>query len=106
MIERLPEVMHDPLPDLCGEVTLDVRSYGAHGGDRHGRNRREVNNSQLTLAEHPLYESCYPLRQGARAEGVIENDLDRPGIEQTGEAFDNHRHESDAKRLPVRPQHT
>src|SRR5262249_57082400 len=88
MIERLPEVMHDPLPNPGGEITLDVRSYGAHGGDCHGRNRGEVNDRQLALAEHLPYEAGYPLRQRARAEAVIENDLDRPGLERTAEAFD------------------
>ena len=103
VIHRAPQVVHDPLADVGGEIALQVGAGGT--GDRDGRHRRhrEVEDGEVAAAD-PAHDPDHPTRHRLGRERVVEHDLDRPGFEQVGRGHAAHCDERHRHRLPVGSQ--
>src|SRR5882762_7692151 len=93
--------MHYPLSDAAGQILFKVRAERAEDRDDNHGQHRKVEDRRLIGAD-PTNDAGQPLRHSFRSKDVIENDLERPGLEEIGEAFTNHRDEGERKKGPVR----
>ena len=89
VIHRAPQVVHDPLADVGGEVALQVGAGSAGDGDGRYRRHREVEYGQIAAAD-PAHDPDHPARHRLGLERVVEHDLDRPGLEQVGCGYAAH----------------
>jgi hypothetical protein len=103
VIQRPPEIVHDPLPDIGGEIGIQIGTHGADDGDHGHRQHREVENRQLAGSD-PANHGHHPAWQRPGLKQVIEDDFQRPRFEQCCRGFARYCEQRDRHGLPMRPQ--
>ena len=103
VVERPAQVVSHPLTDARGQVFLEVGADGADNRNDRDRGYGEVQNRIVVLAEQPGHDSAKPSGKLLRLQNVIDDNLDRPRLENVRERFAQHGHQRERQRLPVRP---
>src|SRR5581483_4389285 len=100
-VENAPQIMHHPLPDAGREIFFEVRTNRAEYGNHDDREDREIENGKLICADY-ADRARQPIRHALRSKHVIEDNFQRPRIEQIGNALANDSEECERKCRPVR----
>lgn len=101
LIESAAQIVHDPLADAGGEIFFSIRTDRADDGDDgHGKDG-EVEHGVLIVTGDAGDDAGEPGRQGLGLEEVVDDDFERPGVEQVGDCFaeDN---QGEGSSFPVR----
>jgi hypothetical protein len=75
------------LADACGQVLFDVRAHGADDRNERDRGDGEVHQVAGALTEQPGNDPAKPRWKLLRLQNVIDNNLDRPRLENISERF-------------------
>ena len=102
VVQRPAQVVPHPLADARRQVFLEVGADGADDRNDRDRGHGEVQNCIVVLAEQPGNNSAQPSRKFLRLQNVVDDNLDRPRLENVRERFAQHGHQRDGQRLPVR----
>ena len=100
-VEHAPQVVHDPLAHAGRQIFFEIAAHGAEDRDHQYREHDEVQNGKLIGADE-ADDARQPVGHPLRAEDVIENDLQRPWLEQIGDAFAQDSNECECECAPVR----
>jgi hypothetical protein len=102
VIEQVPEVVHHVLADRCRKVLLDVGCHGTARGNSQHRDNRPI--EQRGMGGIDADHVREPSRKRLGADDMVEDDLERPRLEQIGATLHQHRGERHQQQLPIRAE--
>ena len=93
-IDGSPEIVGDPLPNARGEVFFCVGADGIQHRNCQNRNTSELEHGQFVSPEKCVNTLHDPRMARARTQHIIQNNFQRPGLEQICRALTGHRKQS------------
>ena len=89
-VQRSAQIMHDPLADAGGNVFFAVGTERVEDGDDEDGDGGIAQDVQTILADRMVDEVVQPAGAGLGSDYVVENDFERPRLQQVRDAFADH----------------
>ena len=102
VIKRAPQIVHDPLAGIGGEIVFQVGTDCTDNSDGRHRSHCKVEDLEFILAKYRWDEPLQPARKLFGLQNIVDDDFDGPRFEYVAESLAQYGNERQTERFPVR----